>query len=103
MRINAGEDPNQVAEAHGFTNLGQIASLEGYYLFELKEQHRKRDVASEKAKRLAEHPSITWIEEQVSSKVLQMLANQTAAINKTSTQIPRERVRRRSGGSEDYY
>jgi hypothetical protein len=76
VQLQPGQDPDELAEAHGFENLGKIGALEDHFLFQLKPQHRTREVATDRAKRLADAPTILWIEQQVpTERVKRPLSN----------------------------
>lgn len=52
---------DQVASAHGFVNLGQIGSLDNYFLFENSRlQKRSTEVSDEHEKMLAVEPDVAW-------------------------------------------
>jgi len=66
VKLPDGANADEVAARYGYHNKGQIGSLEGYYLFELQEEHKaKRDVAVEKADTLMGAAEIQWAEKQV--------------------------------------
>lgn len=53
VKIPSHADPDELAARYGYRNKGQIASLEGYYLFELLDEHKSRsEVAADKASAL---------------------------------------------------
>lgn len=55
------ETADQVASAHGFTNLGQIGSLDNYFLFENSRlQKRSTEQSDEHEKMLAVEPDVAW-------------------------------------------
>jgi hypothetical protein len=43
VKLDPGNDANQVAQQHGFINLGPVANLKDYFLFEAGSHHTKRD------------------------------------------------------------
>mmetsp|Transcript_23667 Transcript_23667/g.32304 ORF Transcript_23667/g.32304 Transcript_23667/m.32304 type:complete len:103 (-) Transcript_23667:102-410(-) len=71
VKIQEGENPDQVAEEAGFENLGQVAKLRNIYLFELKGHLREtRDLAQTHEEGLQRHSSIIWAEEQVPHRLV---------------------------------
>jgi len=65
VKIPVGTDPNELAERYGYHNKGQIGTLDGFFLFELQEQHRERSVAAAKAEALLQTSEVEWAEKQV--------------------------------------
>lgn len=50
VKLEDGRDPEEVAREHGFINLGPVANLKNYFLFEAHERHRgKREVVADNA------------------------------------------------------
>lgn len=65
VKLPPGADPDELAARYGYKNKGQIGSLEGYYLFDLQDEHKeKRDVAAEKADTLIGSSEVEWAEKQ---------------------------------------
>lgn len=59
VKIPSNADPDELAARYGYRNKGQIGSLEGYYLFQLLEEHQsRREVATEKAEALLGNVSV---------------------------------------------
>ncbi|KAF2368887.1 Proprotein convertase P [Trinorchestia longiramus] len=60
---------NEVAQQHGFINIGQIGSLENYFLFEHPHVHKRSlDTSDHHCLSLSEHPQVEWVEQQVELK-----------------------------------
>ncbi|ELT87218.1 hypothetical protein CAPTEDRAFT_194857 [Capitella teleta] len=66
LKITGGHsDADLLATEHGFTNLGQIGSLRGHYLFEHHDVvKRSLDASPLHHARLQGHPKVHWIEQQ---------------------------------------
>ncbi len=66
VELQNGQDPNAVAAAHGFHNLGQIGSLHNMYRFSPLNAgpHAARTVVS-RSVALRGDPSVVLVEEQV--------------------------------------
>ncbi|XP_060876735.1 furin-like protease 2 isoform X2 [Metopolophium dirhodum] len=59
----------QIAAKHGFNNIGQIGSLEGFYLFEHKHVHkRSMDTSDVHHKKLTDEPDVHWVQQQHEKK-----------------------------------
>jgi hypothetical protein len=55
------ETADQLAAAHGFTNLGQIGDLENYFLFENSRiQKRSTELSDVHGDMLAVDPDVAW-------------------------------------------
>jgi len=65
VKVPAGTNPNELAERYGYRNKGQIGTLDGFYLFELQDQHRERALAAAKSEALLQSEEIEWAERQV--------------------------------------
>ena len=65
VELDANSDPDQIANSHGFVNLGQIGSLDNHFLFEHSRIH-KRSIQKnqEHFEKLENHPEIKWVEQQ---------------------------------------
>ncbi|XP_076044014.1 furin-like protease 2 [Oratosquilla oratoria] len=58
-----------VANKHGFTNLGQIGSLDDMYLFEHQHVHkRSADPSPHHHQKLHSDPQVLWVEQQVEKR-----------------------------------
>eukprot|EP01097_Dermamoeba_algensis_P002180 TRINITY_DN1870_c0_g1_i1.p1 TRINITY_DN1870_c0_g1~~TRINITY_DN1870_c0_g1_i1.p1 ORF type:complete len:106 (-),score=22.05 TRINITY_DN1870_c0_g1_i1:269-586(-) len=70
VQLRSDQNPDEIAEKHGFHNRGLIAGLEGMYLFEKKEHLVKRNEEGQEAaldlSKLGEE--VDWLEEQVPRK-----------------------------------
>ncbi|ELR11566.1 Endoprotease FURIN, putative [Acanthamoeba castellanii str. Neff] len=62
VKVEEGHNPDEVAEQHGFINLGPVANLKNYFLFEARHQNKRS--TQHAATSLAEHPGVSWMEEQ---------------------------------------
>jgi hypothetical protein len=49
VKLDPGNDADQVAQQHGFINLGPVANLKDYFLFEAGSHHTKRDTIERSA------------------------------------------------------
>ena len=60
--VPKGQDTaDQVAAAHGFVNLGQIGSLDNYFLFEhARLQRRSTELSDVHGEMLAVEPDVAW-------------------------------------------
>jgi len=66
VQVHHDHDPSDIARRNGFRNLGQVGNLEGFYLFELEEQHKRNAVRREESvDGLKNHPGVLWLEKQV--------------------------------------
>jgi hypothetical protein len=41
VKVEEGHNPDEVAEQHGFINLGPVANLKNYFLFEARHQNKR--------------------------------------------------------------
>uniref|UniRef100_A0A8D8XPL7 furin n=1 Tax=Cacopsylla melanoneura TaxID=428564 RepID=A0A8D8XPL7_9HEMI len=66
VRIPTGDaDANRIAAKHGFTNIGQIGSLKGYYLFEHQHVHKRSTTQSDTHHSLlSSEPQVDWVQQQ---------------------------------------
>ncbi|XP_064106409.1 furin-like protease 2 isoform X1 [Macrobrachium nipponense] len=59
----------EIASTHGFSNLGQIGSLENYYLFEHPHVHkRSAEPSDHHHETLSSDPRVMWVEQQKEKK-----------------------------------
>lgn len=60
---------DEIARKHGFTNRGQVGTLEGYYLFEHHEvSKRSTEYSHDHHSRLEQETGVHWVEQQVVKK-----------------------------------
>ncbi|XP_052282248.1 furin-like protease kpc-1 isoform X1 [Dreissena polymorpha] len=66
VHIPGGErHAREVAETHGYVNIGHIGSLKDHYLFEHPHVHRRSALHStEHHEKLSSHPHVQWFEQQ---------------------------------------
>lgn len=64
VEVAEGVDPDQLAQQHGFVNLGQVASLSNVYLFEDAKNPHSRAAHDP----IHESPHVMWLEKQVAKK-----------------------------------
>ncbi|XP_063223166.1 furin-like isoform X2 [Bacillus rossius redtenbacheri] len=66
VRVPAGRaQADVIAARHGFTNLGQIGKLPGYYLFEHQHVHKRSLTPSEIHRhKLSSEPEVHWVQQQ---------------------------------------
>ena len=57
-----------LAAKHGFLNLGQIGTLENYYLFEHPRLHRRSVEQANHTALLLTEPEVEWAEQMVESR-----------------------------------
>uniref|UniRef100_A0A1B6CCM9 furin n=1 Tax=Clastoptera arizonana TaxID=38151 RepID=A0A1B6CCM9_9HEMI len=63
------EDADLIADKHGFTNIGQIGSLKGFYLFEHPKVHKRSvQVNEEHHEKLSSETQVRWVQQQHEKK-----------------------------------
>ncbi|GAB6022556.1 Furin-like protease 2 [Chamberlinius hualienensis] len=70
VKVEGGTaEAERIAKRHGFSNLGQIGSLDGYYLFEHQRiSKRSTDHSIEHHNFLEDEKNVVWVEQQVELK-----------------------------------
>ncbi|XP_050443201.1 furin-like protease 2 isoform X2 [Adelges cooleyi] len=63
------EHAEQIAAKHGYNNIGQIGSLQGFYLFEHKHVHKRSlEFSTVHHEKLMEEPEVHWVQQQHEKK-----------------------------------
>ncbi|XP_024081815.1 furin-like protease 2 isoform X2 [Cimex lectularius] len=66
---DGAEHADNIASKHGFSNLGQIGNLKGYYLFEHQHVHKRSlSTADEHHEKLSNEPQVLWVQQQHEKK-----------------------------------
>lgn len=64
VKVPTGTDPDELAKRYGYVNKGRIGTLDGYYLFDLLDEHKRTDQAQVKASALLDAEELEWAEKQ---------------------------------------
>jgi len=63
VELQISANAEEIAEMHGFENLGQVGTLENHFLFKLKPH--LREAVEDSAKALGQNNQVVWLEKQV--------------------------------------